>query len=147
DAGLLVGVLTLSAVFGALEASTLGIAAREALLGRRMRVGASLAGGLRRLPATLGTTVLLGIIFFFLLAPGITTFEVALYNLSGVDLCNPNVVLSDRVILGLVLNLVGLVLILPGVALALVLTIRLGPAPYVAATEPMGPGQAIRRSW
>src|SRR5262249_56571961 len=51
------------------------------------------------------------------------------------------------VILGLVLNLVGLVLILPGVALALVLTIRLGPAPYVAATEPMGPGQAIRRSW
>jgi len=56
-------------------------------------------------------------------------------------------VLSDRLVLGLLLNVVGLVLFLPGLVLSLILSIRLGPAPYVAATEPVRPGQAIRRSW
>src|SRR5262249_13371806 len=118
DVGLVIGVLALSAVFGALEASTLGSAAREALVGRRVGVKMSLAGGLRRLPATLGTTVLLGVIFFLLLAPGIATFEVALYHLSGLNLCDTNAVISDRLLFGLLLNLVGLVLFVPGLVLA-----------------------------
>jgi hypothetical protein len=147
DAGLIIGVLALSAVFGALEASALGVAAHEALLGRRVGVTASLTRGLRRLPATLGTTVLIGVLIFLLLAPGVATFEVALYHLSGLNLCDTNAVLSDRVVLGLLLNVVGLVLFVPGLVLALIVGIRLGPAPYVAATEMVRPGQAIRRSW
>lgn len=147
DGALLVGLAVAGALLTSLATAALAIGAREALLGRRVRVGASVRGGVRRLPATLGVTVVTTALYALALGPALVCFELALVNLSGVDLCDASAALPPNAVVGLFLNVAGLALIVPGILIFLLLFVRLGPAPYVAATEPVGAGRAIARSW
>lgn len=148
DGALLAGLAIAAAMLTSLATAALAIGAREALLGRRVRVGASVRGGLRRLPATLGVTVVTAALYALALGPALVCLELALVNLSGVDLCNASAAaLPPNAVVGLFLDVAGLALIVPGVLVFLLIFVRLGPAPYVAATEPVGAGRAIARSW
>jgi hypothetical protein len=147
DGALLAGLAVAGALLSALATAALATGAREALLGRPVRVGASARGGLRRWPATLGVTVLTTLLYALALGPALACLELALVNLSGVDLCNASAALPPNAVVGLFLEVAGLALIVPGILVFLLLFVRLGPAPYVAATEPVGVGRALARSW
>ncbi len=147
DGALLAGLAIGGLLLTALATATFAVGAREALLARPVPLGASVRAGLRRLPAMLGVMVLTTLLYALALGPALACFEVALVNLSGVDLCNTSATLPPNAVVGLFLNVAGLALLVPGILIFLLLFVRLGLAPYIAATEPLGAGRALARSW
>jgi len=117
----LVGLLA-----GAWEVALMAQGAREAALGRPLRVGAALRAGLRRVLPTLGVTLLVGLITFAALLPGLLALGLTIATGS-----------SGAAFLGVALTTAGVVF-------AIFLAIRLSLAPYIAA---LGLGHAISQSW
>jgi hypothetical protein len=131
-------------VLSAWQAAAFGIAARESVAGRPVRVGAAIGEGLRRVPATLGAFLLLLAIYVGLgVAWGIilSALEVGL----GLVFASSNGSADTAVAL---LTLFGVLL---GEFLFYVIVIyfvvRLGMAPYIAGADHLSPGAAIGRSW
>ena len=147
DVAVLAGLFVLSLALEALRVGALAVAGREALLGRPVPVGPSVAAGLRRLPRVLGPVIVIELLGDVLIRPGILFFLLALPNLSGLDVCDPRAVISDRATAGLLLDTAGVTFVLVGGAVFAILRIRLGLAPYVAATERTRLGPSLRRSW
>lgn len=139
-----IGLLVVLLLFSAWQTAALAIGAREAVLGRPVRVGAALGQGLRRLFPVLGALVLLGLIL-------IGVYLVALI---------PIILLSGTLVAlnvgGLGRASIGLLYLIPILTttifvivyvIIIFFVIRLGLAPYAAACDAIGPGRAIARSW
>lgn len=136
-------IVVLSIFFGAWQIGTLTVAARAAILGHEVRIGDSLAGGLKRLFPVLGTSILVGLVTLACYLPGfVVVFALGLtgsITASGSASSATAAVLSAVCITFLVFT--GCTVV------ALFFGIRLGYAPYVAAVEPVGPWTAVARSW
>jgi hypothetical protein len=147
DAALFAGLLALAAVFSAYATATLASAAREALLGRPPRVGASLAGGLRNLRPVLGATAALLLLLCVLIIPGFVCFELSLPSLSGLNFCADSTAFSGSAMTGLSLYILGAGLLLAGGATFVILFFRLALAPYIAATQRLATRASLAASW
>jgi hypothetical protein len=144
----LAGLVVLAAILDAWAKASLALGTRDAILGRRMAVGSSLAGGLRRLPRTLGASIVVWALTYGLLAPSFVLIAVSFANLRGVDLCaTASTSLPDSVAAAAALEVLGTFLLLPATLLALFFAARLGLAPYTAATERIGMWAALGKSW
>ncbi len=145
---LIAGLVVLAAILDAWAKASLALGARDAILGRRVAVGGSMAGGLRRLPRTLGASIVVWVLTYGLLVPSLVLIAVSFVSLRGVDLCTTSTApLPDSVTTAAALEVLGAFLLLPAALLALIFATRLGLAPYVAATERIGMWAALGRSW
>lgn len=131
---------------------TLGIAARDAVLGRRVSIGRSLRLGLGRFWPVLGTVIVYSVLIALCLAPGVGLYfagiVVWLTHLSTSSaLVSPDPATSQALSLGGLLILGGLILLVVLGVLALFLVVRLGFATYIAATERSGVFASIGKSW
>lgn len=142
------GLVVLAAILDAWAKASLALGARDAILGRRVAVGGSLAGGLRRLPRTLGASIVVWALTYGLLVPSFVLIAVSFANLRGVDLCaTASASLPDNEAAAAALEVLGVFLLLPATLLALFFAARLGLAPYTAATERIGMWAALGKSW
>ena len=119
-------VVLVALLAGAWEVALMAQGAREAALGRPVRVGAAVRAGLRRVLPTLGITLLVALIAFAALLPGLIALTLAAATGSAGA------------------AFLGFVLISAGVVFAIFLSVRLTLAPYIAA---LGLGRSISRSW
>lgn len=139
--GLALAFLVASFFFGAWQIAALGIAAREALLGRPVRVGASLGRGLRRLMPVLGTSLLISLLTLPLGVLAVAAFEFGFFGLivgSSTSLPNSTVLL---------VGFIAGVLSIPLYIGFIYVQVRLSLAPYIAATERRAGTGAIGKSW
>lgn len=141
--GLLAGSLVLLLFFVPWQVATLGIAARAAVLGRPVKVGAALSGGLRRLLPVLGVYILEVLLFdvgIGVVAAGAVLLAFALGGTFDGS-SSSSVALGAAAVLGILaltlLMYVGIVY----------LGVRLALAPYAAATQRIGPARALGTSW
>jgi hypothetical protein len=143
-AGALAGALVLSALLGAWQTAALAIGGREALLGQRVPVGRALGGGLRRYVPTLVASVVVATLKLAALAPALACFALALVTLTTDATSGANLQAAQT---GGALSCIALALLIPGVIVWALFTVRLGLAPYAAAAERIGPLAAMRKSW
>ena len=142
--GIAVAVLLfLSLLVTGLQTAVISIGAREATLDRPVSVRRSLLGGLKRWRPTVGASFLAGSAYYLALIPATLSY-VALFRVaSGTNLCvdstSTNAVLS--------LGCLGSVCFILGVILAALFAVRLGFAPYLAATHQLGVRASVARSW
>jgi hypothetical protein len=141
--GLVAGSLVLLLFFVPWQVATLGIAARAAVLGRPIKIGAALSGGLRRLLPVLGVYVL-EVLLFDVVFGVVAAVAVLLTFALGGTLDRSS---SSSVALGAaaVLGILALALVMyVGIVY---LGVRLALAPYAAATQRIGPARALGTSW
>ncbi len=143
-AAVTIGTLVVMLLLSAWQVAALGIGGREAVLGRAVRVGAALGGGLRRYFPSLASMFLLSVLKLAVVAPGLVCMAFALASLLSAA---PGDVNSQALQVGSGLSCIALVLLIPGVIAAVLFQVRLGLAPYAAATERIGPLAALRKSW
>jgi hypothetical protein len=144
-AGLVAGgvaLVVLLLLLAAWQTGALAIGAREAVAGRPVRVETAARGGLQRTLPVLGATVViagisLGII---LVADSPIIATVALARTAGSGSSGSRIVL-------VLLPFLGSILYAGGIALVYYLTVRLGLAPYAAASDGLAAGRALGRSW
>lgn len=138
----------IGALVGGWAAAVLGSAGREAIFGRAPQVGASIRSGLKRIFPAIGANILSGIFVLLILLPVIVLYGIMLTQFSAF-LTNPNTIdpASPAANAVLVLGCLTLILVFPCGFFAIYVTIRLFLAPYIAATEPLGPLAAVRKSW
>ena len=141
--GLLIYTL-LSAVVGAWMTAVLSQGARDVVRGRPIAIGASLRAGLRRFPATLGISILVGLIEFAIFLPFLALYGAGFGLIFSASSVTPSAVPTPTAGLGLILLLVALVVAIPTFILVIWLGTRLGLAVYAAA---LGMPHAIRLSW
>lgn len=147
-AGVLLAMLTLGLLLvlvmilsSAWQVAVLSDAARRALLGERVDIRASLTAGTRRfVPVLLVTLAFAGAALVAVGAPvGLLLLVTAQVG------PNPNAATAS---LSVVLSAcLGLVWLVAGFALVMYGAGRLVLAPYLAATQPLGPRAAILASW
>lgn len=157
----LAGSSIVSILFGAWQTASFANGGREAVLGRSVPIGVSLGRGARRLVPTLGTSIVVILAALAALAPGIVCVIISLAGggLAGSASAGPcasqeattvsvsSTPVSSANSVYALLGCVGFLLLIAGVIFALFLTIRLAVAPVIAATERVGIGTAISRSW
>ena len=152
------GGIVVSILISAWQTASFANAGREAVLGRPVPVGASLGRGARRLLPTLGTSIVVVLILLAVLAPGITCFVIFFAGLAGStsgNLCATTITTTSAATSSasassgalLLVGCAGFLLFLAGSIFALFLEVRLVLAPVVAATERVGVGTALSRSW
>ncbi len=138
------GVLVLvGALLGALEVAAIGSAARDALLGQPVRVGRSIAKGLRRYFPVLGTTLLTSLVTLVILLPSLALIVVFFASLPGALNGSSDAGAATASLLGCL----GFLLFIASAVLAIYVGVRLTVAPYISATERLGPFKAIGKSW
>ena len=140
------GSLLLSILFGAWQTGAFASAGREAVLGRRVRVGAGISHGTRRYVPVLAATVLTQVCGLIWIVPGTVCLALALTDLNGANICDSQALLQTHPTAA-TLDVVGFMLLVVGIVATLLFVVRLAFAPYVAATEPVGPFHALKRSW
>jgi hypothetical protein len=142
--GILTGaLLILSVLVTAFQTALLAIGARDAALDRPVSLKQSLRGALARWRPTLGASFLAGSAFYLVLLPAGVSYVIVYMTASGTNLCQAgasNTATQSVVCLG------SLFLIF-GVIAAPLLAVRLGFAPYIAATSNVSSRQALARSW
>ena len=144
--------LLITSALGALitgwSAAVLGIASRDALFGRAPKVGAAIRAGLKRLFPAMGASLFSFAFILLILLPIIVLYGVILTQF-GSALADPTTLDPSSAaanVLG-VLGCLTLILMIPSFILAIYVGVRLAVAPYIAATEPLGPLAAMRKSW
>ena len=138
----------IGALIGGWAAAAVGIASRKALFGRAPQVGAALRAGLRRTFPAIGAQLLSVLAPLVIMLPVIAIYAIILTQYRGA-LVDPNS-LDPSSMAAQVFTVLGclvLILGLPCGILAIFVYVRLMLAPYIAATEPLGPVAAIRKSW
>jgi hypothetical protein len=144
--------LGVSAVIGVLiggfSAAILGIAARDALFGHAATIGASIRAGLKRIIPAIGANIISGFFVLVIILPVIVLYSVMLTryssyftNPTSLDASSPSANAFAA------LACLSLILLVPCGIYAIYVTYRLVLAPYIAATEPLGPLAAVRKSW
>jgi hypothetical protein len=140
----LAGALTLvGALLGALEVAAIGIAARDAVLGQPVRVGRSIAGGIRRFFSVLATNIISGLIALLLFLPVGALVVATVANLPNALNGSSDAGAATASLLGCTALLVAILTLIASIYVS----IRLVVAPYIAATERLGPFKAIGKSW
>jgi hypothetical protein len=142
--GLAAGALVLSWLLAAVQVGALANGARQALLGREVRVGKALGAGLRRFFPVLVASFLIGVLTLLCIAPGYTLLGISLVSLLSASSDSANLQAAQT---GSLLACAGLAVVIPGAILLIFFSTRLGLAPYVAATERLGPLAALGKSW
>lgn len=136
--------LIVALVLGAWQAAAFGIAARESVVGRPMRVGAAIGEGLRRVPSTVGVfLVLLAIYVGLAIAWGIILSAIGV-GLGAIFASNNGSADAALALLTLLAVPLGEFLFYMTV---FYFAVRLGMAPYIAGADHLSPGAAIGRSW
>ena len=135
-------------LFGGWAAAVLGIASRNALFGRAPQIGADLRAGIRRVLPAIGANIVSVLAPLAIMLPVIIIYGVMLTQFRDV-LVNPNSLDPSSMAAQVftVLGCLALILLLPCSILAVHVLVRLILAPYIAATEPLGPVAAVRKSW
>ncbi len=135
-------------VIGGWAAAVLGIASRNALFGRAPRIGADLRAGLRRALPAIGAHILSVLAPLVIMLPVIVIYGVMLTQFRDV-LVNPNSLDPSSMAAQVftILGCLALILLLPCSILAIFVGVRLILSAYIAATEPLGPVAAVRKSW
>jgi hypothetical protein len=135
-------------LIGGWAAAVLGIASRNALFGRAPQIGADLRAGLQRVLPAIGANILSVLAPLAIMLPVIIIYGVMLTQFRDI-LVNPNAIDSSSTAAQAftVLGCLALILLLPCSILAIHVLVRLILAPYIAATEPLGPVAAVRKSW
>lgn len=146
DAGLGIAALMLSWLLTGWQLASLAVAARQAVLGRRIGIGASLGAGLRRLFPALIAWGLAQALIYALLAPTAGLYTYLIVNLfpAGAPTASAAASTSPAVSASALLSCFALVGGIIGVCF---FNTRLGLAPYAAAAERVGPFRALGRSW
>jgi hypothetical protein len=134
----LVGVL-----LAALETAAIGIAARDALLGQPVRVGRSIAEGFRRFFPVLATSIISGLIVLLIFLPTAALLVATIASLPNALDGSSDAGATTAGLLGCGTFLVGIASLI----FAIYVNVRLVVAPYIAATERLGPVKAIGKSW
>jgi hypothetical protein len=144
--------LLITSVLGALitgwSAAVLGIAGRDALFGRMPTIGVAMRAGLKRLFPAMGASLFSFAFILLILSPIIVLYGVILTQF-GSALADPTT-LDPTSAAANVLGALGcltLILMIPSFILAIYVGVRLALSPYIAATEPLGPLAAMRKSW
>lgn len=142
--GVSMGVLLLlSLVVTAFQTAVLGIGARDAVLDRQVSVKRSFRSALQRWRPTLGASFLAGAAYYLVLLPAAVSYVILYVTASGSNLCETSGTTNTVLALGCL----GSLFLVVGLVLAALLAVRLGFAPYIAATSNVGVRQAIARSW
>ena len=143
--GIIAGaLLILSLLVTAFQTALLGIGARDATLDRPISLKQSLRGALVRYRPTLGTSFLAGSAYYLVLFPAAISYVIVYATASGVNLCQAGSSTNAAVGIGCL----GSIFLIIGVVLALLMAVRLGFAPYIAATSSnVTIRQALARSW
>ena len=138
--------LAASWLLAAWQVATLAVAGRQAVLGRRIGIGASLGAGLRRFVPTLIAWGLLQVLSLVIFAPAVGLYAYLLANLfpGGALAVSETATASSAVAVSALLGCFALV---GGLVGLLFFTTRLGLAPYAAAAERRGPLRALGQSW
>lgn len=146
DAALGAGALMVSWLLAAWQLAALAVASRQAVLGRPIGVGASVAAGLRRFFPTLIAWVLVQGLIVVLFAPAVALYAYLIASLfpSGALTASAAASTSSTVALS---ALLGCFALMGGVVGLVFFSTRLGLAPYAAAVERVGPLHALGRSW
>lgn len=137
-----------SAIISGWAAAVLGPAGRNALFGQAPRIGADLRVGLRRALPAIGAHLLTVLAPLAIMLPAILVYGVILVQFRGA-LLDPNSLdpASSAAAAFTALGCLALILLVIGGALAIFVYVRLMLASYIAATEPLGPVAALRKSW
>jgi hypothetical protein len=143
DGIVVVVLLFLSILATGLQTAVISIGAREATLDRPVSVRQSLLGGLKRWRPTVGASFLAGAAFYLALLPAVVSYVALFMTARGMNLC----VESNASNSVLSLGCLGSVFFVIGVILAALFTVRLGFAPYLAATHQLGVRSSLVRSW
>ncbi len=143
DAAGAAGLLVLSLLVTAFQTALMGIAAREAALDHPVSVKRSYRAALQRWWPTLGASFLAGAPYYLALLPAVACYGYAYATASGLNLCQG----SSAANTALTVGFLGSVFLIIGVVLAILFAVRLGLAPYVAATSNAGARRAIAQSW
>jgi hypothetical protein len=142
--GVLAGaLLILSLLVTAFQTALLGIGARDAALDRAVSLKQSLRGAATRWRPTLGASFLAGSAFYLVLLPAGVSYVIVYMTASGINLCHP----GNSTTAALSIGCLGSLFLIFGVIAALLLAVRLGLAPYIAATSNVSIRQALARSW
>lgn len=144
--------LLLSALLGALiggwSAAVFGGAVRDALFGRAPQLRPALRAGVRRVLPAMGTSILGGALVLLILLPVLLLYGIIIAQY-GAALADPTSLdpSSPAAATFTVLGCLALLLLVPCGVGAIYVAIRLTLAAYIAATEPLGPVAALRKSW
>ncbi len=133
----------LSLLVTSLQTAIMAIAARDAALDHPLAVKPTYGSAWRRFVPTLGASFLAGSAYWLVLAPGFLSYGYAYATGSRVNFCQGSGANGSA----LVAVYLGSVLLVVGIVLAIVFAVRLGFAPYIAATSNVQARQAISRSW
>lgn len=138
--------LVLSFLFGAWQTGAFAHAGREAVLGRRVPVGASVRRGAGRFVPVLFTSLLALLCEVVWLAPGVVCLGLAIADLNGANICDSQTIVATHPTAA-ALDAAGFLLLVAGGLTTAFFAVRLAVAPYIAATEPAGPFRALSRGW
>jgi hypothetical protein len=142
--GIVVGVLLLlSLLFTGLQTAVISVGAREVTLNRPVSVRRSLLGGLKRWRPTVGASFLAGGAYYLALLPAAASYVVLFKLASGTNLCVDSTATNAVLSLGCL----GSVFFIVGVIAAALFAVRMGFAPYLAATHQLGVRASVARSW
>jgi hypothetical protein len=142
--GILTGaLLILSLLVTAFQTALLSIGARDAALDHPVSLKQSLRGALARWRPTLGASFLAGAAFYLVLLPAVVSYAIVYMTASGTNLCQA----GNSTTATLSIGCLGSLFLIFGVIAALLLAVRLGFAPYIAATSNVSIRQALARSW
>lgn len=145
--GIALVVLVLAILFGAWQTAALSLGARDAVLGRRIGVGASVRGGLGRLWSTLGAQFVTGLLLLLTMIPLIVLYVLLFMSVFAITPSMNNTQASHTSALFGAYFLSLCVAAPFCFILYCFFWVRLSFAPYAAATMPLGPGRAIAASW
>lgn len=137
------GLALLTVLLRPLEITVLGIAARDAVFGRQVSAGRSLAVGLRRFFPVLGTSLVTTLIGLVIFLPSIALLVAALVSLPNALDGSSDAGSTTAALLGCT----GFLLLIPSVIFGIFVSIKLAVAPYITATEDLGPFKSIAKSW
>lgn len=140
------GTLLLGLLASAWRTGAYAFAGRDAILGRRPAVGASVRNGTRRFFATLGATLLALVCSLVWIVPGTVCLGLAVADLNGANVCDSQTLVATHTTAA-ALDCIGFLLFIPGVCATIFFGVRLVLAPFITAVEAIGPTRALRRSW
>jgi hypothetical protein len=143
DVALLVVLFGLSLLATALQTAVVSVAAREVTLDRTVSVKGSYREGLRKWGPTLRASVLVGSAYYLVLLPAAVSYVALYIAASGTNLCVEST--SNNALLSL--GCLGTLFSVAGIALAILFAVRLGFAPFLAATHDVSARAAISQSW
>lgn len=140
------GTFLLGLLAGAWRTGAYAFGGRDAVLGRKPAAAASVGNGTRRYFPTLGATVFALVCSLVWMAPGGICLGLAVSGLNGANVCDSQTLVETHTTAA-ALDCIGFLLFVPGLVATIFFGVRLALAPFISATEPIGPVRALRRSW